>query len=145
MITRFSIKNFKRIDDLELDLDGRVALVGPNNSGKTTLLQAISIWEIGLRKWSSQRSGSNAKTRTGITINRNDLLSTPVPSALPLWKDLHVRTKEIKENGKSGTRNIRFELCAEGVTDGNIWKVGLEFDYANTESLYCRILEDKTS
>jgi predicted ATPase len=145
MITKFTIKNFKRIDDLELDLSSRVALVGPNNSGKTTLLQALTIWDIGLRKWSSQRNESKAKTRTGVTINRNDLLSTPIPSALLLWKDLHVRKKEVKENGKVGTRNIRFELCAEGVTNGVIWKVGLEFDYANTESLYCRILEEKTS
>lgn len=145
MITKFGIKNFKRIEALELDLASRVALVGPNNSGKTTLLQALTIWDIGLRKWSSQRNGSNARTRTGVTINRNDLLSTPIPSALLLWKDLHVRKKEIKENGKAGTRNIRFELYAEGVTNGTTWKVGLEFDYANTESLYCRILEDRTS
>jgi predicted ATPase len=145
MITRFSIKNFKRIDELDLDLGSRVALVGPNNSGKTTLLQAITIWDIGLRKWAGQRIGSKAKTRTGITINRNDLLSTPIPSALLLWKDLHVRTTVAKDGGKRGTRNIRFELCAEGVTDGIVWKVGLEFDYANTESLYCRIIEEKTS
>lgn len=145
MITRFAIKNFKRIGDLELDLSSRVALVGPNNSGKTTLLQAFTIWDIGLRKWASQRNGSKARTRTGVTINRNDLLSTPIPSALLLWKDLHVRKKELKENGKIGTQNIRFELCAEGVTEGKSWKVGLEFDYANTESLYCRLLEERTS
>jgi len=145
MITRFAIKNFKRIGELDLDLSARVALVGPNNSGKTTLLQALTIWDIGLRKWASQRNGSKARTRTGVTINRNDLLSTPIPSALLLWKDLHVRKKEYKENGKTGTQNIRFELCAEGVTAGKSWKVGLEFDYANTESLYCRLLEEKTN
>ncbi len=46
---------------------------------------------------------------------------------------------------RPGTRNIRFELYAEGLTNGTAWKVGLEFDYANPESLYCRILEDRTS
>lgn len=66
-------------------------------------------------------------------------------SALLLWKDLHVRKKEYQENGNTGTQNIRFELCAEGVTAGKFWKVGFEFDYANTELLYCRLLEEKTS
>lgn len=145
MITKFSMKNFKRIDALELDLGTRVALVGPNNSGKTTLLQAITIWDIGMRKWASQRTGSKGKIRTGITINRNDLLSTPIPSALLLWKDLHVRSTVTKDGGKRGTKNIRFELCAEGETNGSVWKIGLEFDYANTESLYCRVIEEKTS
>ena len=145
MITKFLMKNFKRIDELEVTLSPRVALVGPNNSGKTTLLQAISIWDVGLRKWYSQRLSSKAKLRTGVTINRNDILVAPIPSAQQLWKDLHVRARDVKEDGKSGTKNIRFELCAEGVTNGQCWKLGFEFDYANTESIYCRLLDDKTS
>ncbi len=145
MITKFTIKNFKSIEDLELDLQNRVALVGPNNSGKTTFLQAITIWDIGLRKWFLQKKGSKAKTRTAVTINRNEILSAPIPSAISLWKDLHVRSQSVGSNGKKGTQNIRFELAAEGVTKGQAWKIGLEFDYANTESMYCRLIPDSTS
>ena len=63
MITKFTIKNFKSIEDLELDLQNRVALVGPNNSGKTTFLQAITIWDIGLRKWFLQKKRLQGKNK----------------------------------------------------------------------------------
>jgi len=145
MITRFTIKNFKGLDELELDLTSRVALVGPNNSGKTTFLQAITLWDIGLRKWVQQKKGSKTKTRTAVTINRNDILTAPVPSAIHLWRDLHVRTLQTTPEGKKTTQNIRFELCAEGCTNGNIWQLGLEFDYANPESMYCRLIDACTT
>ncbi|NIA31228.1 MAG: AAA family ATPase [Actinobacteria bacterium] len=141
MITKIRIKNFKKLDDVEIDLGSAVVFVGPNNSGKTSLLQAISLWELGMRRWAENRKKTSAKKRVGVTINRRDIVSIPVPSAVQLWQNLHVR-RGVKENDKISTKNILIEIIAEGFTNGKNWQVGFEFDYANPESIYCRIMHD---
>lgn len=48
-ISKVVIRNFKRFSDETFDLDGHVVVAGPNNSGKTTLLQAVATWSLALR------------------------------------------------------------------------------------------------
>ncbi|MCC6464496.1 MAG: AAA family ATPase, partial [Planctomycetes bacterium] len=92
MLTRLVVKNFKRLREADIDLGGNVVFVGPNNSGKTTALQALALWEAGLRRWNEKRAGkASPERRSGVTINRRDLISIPVPVANLLWRDLHVR------------------------------------------------------
>lgn len=144
MLTRLRIRNFKRFDDAEIELGKAVVLIGPNNSGKTTALQAIALWDIGVRRWNEKRKGkSSPEKRPGVTINRRDLVSIPVPDANLLWRDLYVRDVERTEkNGKpsSKTQNIRVDVLVDGVTHDKVWSCGFEFDYANEESFYCRPL-----
>ncbi|MDR3110492.1 MAG: AAA family ATPase, partial [Planctomycetaceae bacterium] len=86
MLTKLIVKNFKGLSDCEIELGQTVVFVGPNNSGKTTALQALSLWETGLRFWLSKRlSGSKAQKRVGVTIGRRDLIAVPVPNARFLW------------------------------------------------------------
>jgi ABC-type lipoprotein export system ATPase subunit len=140
MLTKLKIRNFKRFDDVEIELGSPVVLIGPNNSGKTTALQALALWDIGLKRWIEKRSGKTTpEKRPGVTINRRDLIAVPVPDANLLWRDLHVRDVR-KVNGGQETKNIRIDITVEGVADGKSWQCGLEFDYANEESFYCRPL-----
>ena len=140
MLTKLTIKNFKRFEKAEVDLGKSVVLIGPNNSGKTTALQALALWELGLRRWTEKRQGkSTALQRQGVAINRRDLVALPVPTANLLWRDLHVRNVE-RQEGKPKTQNVRVDILVEGVTDDQAWSCGLEFDYANEESFYCRPL-----
>jgi predicted ATPase len=144
MLTRLRIRNFKQFDDVDIELAKSVVLIGPNNSGKTTALQAIALWEIGVRRWNEKRGGkSSPEKRPGVTVNRRDLVSIPVPDANLLWRDLHVRNVErVEREGKksSKTNNIRVDIIVDGVTRDRPWTCGLEFDYANEESFYCRPL-----
>jgi ABC-type lipoprotein export system ATPase subunit len=140
MLTRLIVRNFKRFGEVDIELGNPVVFIGPNNSGKTTALQALALWEIGVRRWHEKRGGkATPEKRPGVTINRRDLIAVPVPQATLLWKDLHVRDVE-SVNGKPRTENIRIEIIVEGVGAGGPWKCGLEFDYANEESFYCRPL-----
>ena len=140
MLTSLRVKNFKRLDDVEIELGKTVVFVGPNNSGKTTALQALALWEAGLRKWLEKRSAKDTpEKRPGVTINRRDLIAVPVPDANLLWRGLHVRAIN-RKNGNPDTRNIRIDILVTGVTDGASWECGFEFDYANQESFYCRPL-----
>ena len=140
MLTKLICRNFKNFGEVEIELGNPVVFIGPNNSGKTTALQALALWEIGLKRWNENRKGrANPERRPGVAINRLDLISIPVPEARLLWRDLQVRKVE-RVKGKQRTQNVRIDIIVEGVTDGKDWQCGFEFDYANQESLYCRPL-----
>jgi ABC-type nitrate/sulfonate/bicarbonate transport system ATPase subunit len=140
MLTNLRIRNFKRLEDVEIELGKTVVFIGPNNSGKTTALQALALWEVGLRKWLEKRSAKETpEKRPGVTVNRRDLISLPVPDANLLWRDSHVRVVQ-RTSGKPNTKNIRIDILVSGVTGDKTWDCGFEFDYANEESLYCRPL-----
>lgn len=140
MISKITIRNFKKFAQISFELENPVVLIGPNNSGKTSLLQAITLWETGLRKWAAlkKEKPKDAK-RPGISINRKDLLSIPIPSAKLLWNKKNVRSI-VKENGSQKTSNINIEIIAEGFWQDQHWVSAYEFDYANDESFYCRPL-----
>jgi hypothetical protein len=140
MLTRLRIKNFKQFPDADIELGPAVVFIGQNNSGKTTALQSLVLWDVGLRRWNEEYKGKTAPAqRPGVTINRRDLVAIPVPSANLLWRNLHVRDIK-KNNGKPETQNVRIDIIVDGVHEGKNWSCGLEFDYANEESFYCRPL-----
>jgi len=139
MLTRLVIRNFKRFDEVEIELANPVVFIGPNNSGKSSALQALTLWHVGLQRWLEKRGRAVPEKRPGVTINRRDLVAVPVPEANLLWRNLHVRATQ--GAGKSlKTQNVCIEIIVEGVTGKQAWTCGLEFDYANPESLYCRPL-----
>ncbi len=140
MLTRLIIRNFKRFGEVEVELGNPVVFIGPNNSGKTSAMQALALWDIGVKRWNEKRAGKSApEKRPGVTVNRRDLFAIPHPSAAHLWRDLHVRDVQRVE-GSTRTDNVRIDLIVEGVDEGKVWTCGLEFDYANEESFYCRPL-----
>ena len=77
MLTKLTIRNFKRFgEEVEIELGSPVVFIGPNNSGKTTAMQALALWDIGLRRWNEKRLGKSApEKRPGVVVNRKDLVS----------------------------------------------------------------------
>ena len=145
MLTQLNIHNFKRFDTVEIELGNPVVFIGPNNSGKTSAMQALALWYTGLHRWLAKHSRpdgviKNIPKRPGATVNRKDTLAIPVPSANLLWRGLHTRTARSDQDGKKQMNNVRIDLIVEGLTQDKAWSCGLEFDYANTESFYCRPL-----
>ena len=140
MLTRLIVRNFKRFQDVDIELGNPVVFIGPNNSGKTSAMQALALWDVGLKRWNEKRAGKTApEKRPGVTVSRRDVVAVPVPSAALLWRGRHTRDTR-REEGKQRTENIRIEIEVEGVTGDKAWVCGLEFDYANEESFYCRPL-----
>ena len=147
MLTKLTVRNFKRFFDVEIELGSPVVFVGPNNSGKTSAMQALALWEVGLKRWNQRHAGKTApERRPGVTVGRRDLVAVPVPDSRLLWHGLSVR-EHTKSGERRGTANIRIDVVVEGVAAGGEWRCGLEFDYANDESFYCRPLrlnDDRT-
>jgi energy-coupling factor transporter ATP-binding protein EcfA2 len=142
MLTRLRARNFKQFDALDIELGNPVVFIGPNDSGKTTALQVLALWGLGLSHWTTKYGGRDApKRRPAATINRRDLLAIPVPVANQLWRNLHTRDVT-QDSGKQDTKHIRIDIVVNGVDDDVEWECGFEFDYANPESIYCRALRE---
>ena len=132
MIKSLTVRNFKRFTEQVFHLHDSVVLAGPNNSGKTTLLQAVAAWRMGLDQWESQR-GRRTK-RTGASISRLAFTAVPLREMNLLWQERKVSSPR----GPGPSRLI--EIIAKGETEGTKWECGLEFQYANPESIYVRPL-----
>jgi energy-coupling factor transporter ATP-binding protein EcfA2 len=141
MLTRVQVRNFKTLEEADIPLGQNVVLIGPNNSGKTSALQALALWRTGLTEWLSRRSDSRgkAKQRVGVTVNRKSLTHMPVAQARSLWHALKV-TSSTRDNGSLDTKHVLLDLIVEGDSGGKSWRCGFEFQYANSESIYCRPL-----
>lgn len=143
MITGIKIKNFKVLVDTDwIPLEGNAVFIGPNNSGKTTALQALALWNYGIQKWFEKRQNSKATIRTGAVMNRRDLFSIPVSNSKFIWTDLFPLTSERDDIGKiKGTKNIHIEIVVKGINKGREWICGLEFRYDNEEAIYVKPLQ----
>lgn len=134
MLTRLIVRNFKRFDEVAIELGNPVIFIGPNNSGKTTALQALALWAVGLRRLLDNSSRRHLRE----TIRRRDLFSIPVPSAKLLWRDLHLQSSLRIERGFR-IESVPIEIVVEGVDEhGLTWLCGLEFVCTNEESLTCK-------
>ncbi len=86
MITRVKVEFFKRFQTTSFELGDDIVLAGPNNSGKTTLLQAVAVWNLALQRWQAEHAeSSKAKQRTGIPVSRNDFTAVPLREMNLLW------------------------------------------------------------
>ena len=64
MITKLTLKNFKSVGEQRYEFTRFDLLVGRNNSGKSTVLQAMAIWQFCVDEFHrSKRTGS-----TGIQV-----------------------------------------------------------------------------
>jgi len=87
MIRTVILRRFKRFSDQTFDhLDGQVVLAGPNNAGKTTLLQAIATWHLAFMRWKElndfhRHGGAYPKA----PIARQAFSSVPLRSFDSLW------------------------------------------------------------
>jgi ABC-type cobalamin/Fe3+-siderophores transport system ATPase subunit len=91
------IENFKRYGQTQrLELDHPAVLIGQNNCGKTSALQAMALWSIGLRTWRAESENSKAEKRKGKALNRLSILSVPVPKTRQFWHDLRTGNKDLR-------------------------------------------------
>ena len=90
MIRKIRVRGFKRFADQEFEIPGHLVVAGANNSGKTSLLQAVTAWtEIALR-WSRSnpdlaRDEAGEYLTTNITVDSFGAM--PLADFDHLWTD----------------------------------------------------------
>ena len=121
MINRVIIRGFKRFQEVTFDIPGHVVLAGPNNMGKTTLLQAIASWSLALDRWKQLNDFNKRKGYVRAPIARQAFSSVPLRSFDLLW------------NRRLYTGNVEIEVSN---TDGR--NIAMEFISDSTEQIYVR-------
>lgn len=123
------IENFKRFGDRQrIELDHPAVLIGPNNSGKTSIIQALALWSQAVRTWYSARKDTSATKRTASGMNRLSITSVPVQKTRYFWHNTRVHT------GKSA---IPISITVGVDWNGKIFPLCMQFTHRGDELLYC--------
>lgn len=120
-VRRVTLKNFKRFGELNFEVPGHLVLAGPNNSGKTTLLQAIAAWSFGLAKWLELGADNNPR-RNGFPwqdLERAQFSAVALRSFDQLWRDRR-RGEPLEiglqlESGSPAPAVLEFRFKAQGL------------------------------
>ncbi len=124
MIHTVRIRGFKCLGrEVEFRLPGHVVVAGRNNTGKTTVLQAIASWSLALRRWRELNDFNPRQGYTRAPIARQAFTTVPLRSFDLLWTNRLYHRKSTME----------IELSHN---DG--WSVTMEFIADSTEQIYVR-------
>lgn len=129
MIRKVVIRGFKRFEEVTFDITGHVVLAGPNNTGKTTLLQAISAWSMAFEHWKKLNDfnrHNGAYTRAPIT--RQAFSAVPLRRFDLLWRD----------RVYNAAHPIEIEITFQGQDPAQNWTLAIEFISQSTEQIYVR-------
>ena len=121
MINGIRIRGLKRFDEVEFRLPGHVVLAGPNNTGKTTALQAVASWSLALQRWRELNDFNRRDGYVPAPIARQAFVAVPLRSFDLLWRDRRYAGRiEIEIRHSAG------------------WAVAMEFIADSTEQIYVR-------
>ncbi len=140
MLTKLSVKNFKSLQNVELEFDGEVVIIGPNNCGKTSLLQALSLWHLAAKKLIEKNSKKFSEQRPGVPLTRKEIFAIPMRDTQDVWRNLTLNKKntQSKKNQK-----ILIEIGVAGIADGKEFDLHIEFTHFNEELIYVRPSKSK--
>jgi predicted ATPase len=125
------IENFKTFSRLtRIELSHPAVIIGPNNSGKTSVIQALSLWDRGVKSWFEKKGETKStkeRERYGAGINRLNILDVPVAETKFFWNKTRVRQK-------NDLIRMRINLGIE--YQGKITDCPFIFTYRDAEVIY---------
>lgn len=136
MITKLTLRNFKNVGEQVYEFTQFDLLVGRNNSGKSTVLQALAIWQFCIDEFHrSKRSGTK-----GIQVVLPNFTALPLPEFNLLWKnrtDRHWPLKEVDGVSKKKQEYILIGIRVEWqVEAGETDSFGIELRYHSPQTIY---------
>lgn len=131
-IRYLEIENFKTFGKkIHIDLGQPAVLIGPNNSGKTSAIQALALWNRGIRAWYEKKGQPQKEKRERIAagINRLNILEVPVSETRSFWNNTRVRR---------GNNPIEMSINVGLEYNGKINDCRMVFTQRDSELIYCR-------
>jgi ABC-type nitrate/sulfonate/bicarbonate transport system ATPase subunit len=123
------IENFKRFGEKQrIELDHPAVLIGPNNCGKTSAIQALALWSQAVKTWYDSRKNSSARERTATPINRLNIVAVPVQRTRFFWHNTQVRT---------GSKDITVAITVGVEYQGKVVAIPMSFRNQGDELVYC--------
>ncbi|MDX1907443.1 MAG: AAA family ATPase [Bacteroidia bacterium] len=130
LIHYIKLRNFKVFgDEKTIELDQPSVLIGPNNSGKTSVLQALALWSMGVKRWVEAKGNSQAAKNITTGINRLDIIQVPVQEARYFWKNTEIR--------KGSSTYIPIEITVGVELNGEVYPCKMVFTHYTPEIIYC--------
>ncbi|MCU0865544.1 MAG: ATP-binding protein [Planctomycetes bacterium] len=124
------IQNFKRFGDKQrIELEHPAVLIGPNNCGKTTAIQAIALWSQAVKSWCEVRKDSNAKERPGTPLNRLAIVAVPVRRTRYFWHNTTVRV---------GNSAVPMVITVGVLHENRVEPVTMRFRNDGEDLVYCQ-------
>ena len=127
VLRKVEVKNFKVFDEETFELPEHLVVVGPNNCGKTSLLQAIATWSEIANHWFETNPDfvrSDDGNYPTAHLNLRLFNSVPLPNFQHLW------------HGKRVTAPIAIRV------ETSAWRVGFEVVHSATELAGVRPMQD---
>lgn len=119
------IENFKRFGERQrIELDHPAVLIGPNNCGKTSAIQALALWSQAVRTWYDVRKESSAKERPATSLNRLSIVAVPVSRTRYFWHNTRVQRVPL-------TITVGVEF------GGQVQPLKMKFTHRGDELVYC--------
>ena len=132
MITKLVIKNFKRIREETFLFTNFDLLVGSNNSGKSTILQALAIWQFCIDEFHRAKR----KGQRGIQVVLPNFTALPVPEFNLLWTEKKDREYPIT-NGKKSQEYVLIEINVTWrESNGQEKTFGVKIRYLSPQTVY---------
>lgn len=123
------IENFKCFGDSQrIELDHPAVLIGPNNCGKTSAIQALALWSQAVRTWYDVRKDSTAKERTATSLNRLNIVAVPVARTRFFWHNTQVR---------KANKDIPIVITVGVFCQGQVRALPMRFRSQGDELVYC--------
>ena len=123
------IQNFKHFGEKQrIELDHPAVLIGPNNCGKTTAIQAIALWSQAVRTWFEAKGKSTPRERTATSLNRLNIVSVPVRRTRYFWHNAAVRR---------GNRDVPLLITVGILHRNKVEPVTMRFRNQGDELVYC--------
>jgi hypothetical protein len=123
------IQNFKRFGDSQrIELDHPAVLIGPNNCGKTTAIQAIALWSQAVRAWHESKGKAPPRQRTSTSLNRLNIVAVPVQRTRYFWHNAAVRI---------GNADIPLRITVGILHDHRVEPVTMTFRNQGEDLVYC--------
>jgi hypothetical protein len=124
MIRKVIIRRFKRFRRVEFELPGHIVLAGPNNTGKTTLLQALAAWSLAFYRWKQLND-----------FQRHGGAYTKAPLARQAFSAVPMRAFDLLRNERRYREQSPIEIEAHSAAG---WKITIELIADSTEQIYVR-------
>ncbi len=135
MITQLTLKNFKSIEKQSYDFAQFDLLVGRNNSGKSTILQALAIWQFCVDEFRRVKRTGN----TGKQVVLPNFTALPVPEFNLLWREKTDRRYPTTVDGSKKQEFILVEIDVTWITDTPERKecsFGVKLRYSSPQTIY---------
>ena len=133
MIRQLTLYNFKSVGKEVYDFTDFDLLTGSNNSGKSTVLQALAIWQFCVDAFHLAKRTGN----TGIQVVLPNFTALPVPEFNLLWKNRTEREWPTDETGVKRQKFILIEITVAWKEAGGQQRTfGVELRYHSPQTIY---------